>query len=253
MASFGDAFGADPDCLESGLRRRRRGDLQEARGQGERLRWRRVRWAASWSATRRRTACCARSSAAAWCCRTIPRSLILPAGRGGAEIGLPDEAQVCSCNNVTKAEIVAAVSEGGGCDSPACVTRCTQAGATCGSCKTVVKKIVEDHFAATGKAVDKSLCEHFRMTRQEALRRGGGAWLPALRRHRRRARHRPGLRHLQAHGGLDPGHPAQPPRPRRQQRDAAGHQRRLPREPAEERHLLGGAAHPGRRDHPGQA
>lgn len=96
-----------------------------------------------------------------------PEELILPAGRGGAEIGLPDEAQVCSCNNVTKAEIVAAVSEGGGCDSPACVTKCTQAGATCGSCKVVVKKIVEDHFAATGKSVDKSLCEHFRMTRQE--------------------------------------------------------------------------------------
>ena len=30
-----------------------------------------------------------------------------------------------------------------------------------------MKKIVEDHFAATGKAVDRSLCQHFRMTRQE--------------------------------------------------------------------------------------
>lgn len=97
-----------------------------------------------------------------------PEELILPAGRGGGvEIGLPDDAQVCSCNNVTKAEIVAAVSDGGGCDSPACVTKCTQAGATCGSCKVVVKKIVEDHFAATGKVVDRSLCEHFPMTRQE--------------------------------------------------------------------------------------
>ncbi|MEV5000686.1 nitrite reductase large subunit NirB [Nocardioides sp. LML1-1-1.1] len=99
-----------------------------------------------------------------------PEELILPAGRvstGSTTDLLPDEAQVCSCNNVTKAEIVAAVSEGGGCDSPACVTKCTQAGATCGSCKVVVKKIVEDHFAATGKSVDKSLCEHFRMTRQE--------------------------------------------------------------------------------------
>ena len=97
-----------------------------------------------------------------------PEELILPAGRGGGvEIGLPDDAQVCSCNNVTKAEIVAAVSDGGGCDSPACVTKCTHAGATCGSCKVVVKKIVEDHFAATGKVVDRSLCEHFPMTRQE--------------------------------------------------------------------------------------
>lgn len=103
-----------------------------------------------------------------------PEELILPAGRGGGvEIGLPDEAQVCSCNNVTKAEIVAAVADdstlddGGPCGDAACVTKHTKAGATCGSCKTVVKKIVEDYFASTGKAVDKSLCEHFRMTRQE--------------------------------------------------------------------------------------
>jgi len=103
-----------------------------------------------------------------------PEELILPAGRGGGlEIGLPDDAQVCSCNNVTKADIVAAVSDestlndGEPCADPACVTKCTKAGSTCGSCKVVVKKIVEDHFAAAGKVVDKSLCQHFPLTRQE--------------------------------------------------------------------------------------
>ncbi|MFW6868651.1 nitrite reductase large subunit NirB [Nocardioides sp. CPCC 206347] len=103
-----------------------------------------------------------------------PEELILPAGRGGGvELGLPDEAQICSCNNVTKADIKAAVSDdatlndGGPCSDAGCVTKCTKAGSTCGSCKVVVKKIVEDHFAATGKVVDKSLCEHFAMTRQE--------------------------------------------------------------------------------------
>ncbi|WP_435770303.1 nitrite reductase large subunit NirB [Nocardioides sp. SYSU DS0651] len=103
-----------------------------------------------------------------------PEELILPAGRGGGvELGLPDDAQVCSCNDVTKADIVAAVSDdsttndGGPCSDAGCVTRCTRAGSTCGSCKTVVKKIVEDHFAATGRTVDRSLCEHFAMTRQE--------------------------------------------------------------------------------------
>ncbi|WP_182378863.1 nitrite reductase large subunit NirB [Nocardioides sp. WS12] len=103
-----------------------------------------------------------------------PEELILPAGRGGGiDLGLPDTAQICSCNNVTKGDIVAAVSDeatlndGGPCSDAGCVTKCTKAGSTCGSCKTVVKKIVEDHFAATGKVVDKSLCEHFAMTRQE--------------------------------------------------------------------------------------
>ncbi|KRB76552.1 nitrite reductase [Nocardioides sp. Root190] len=107
-----------------------------------------------------------------------PEELILPAGRGGVDSalsggGLPDTAQICSCNNVTKADIVAAVSDestlndGGPCGDAGCVTKCTKAGSTCGSCKVVVKKIVEDHFAATGKVVDKSLCEHFPLTRQE--------------------------------------------------------------------------------------
>ena len=96
-----------------------------------------------------------------------PEELILPAGRGGSEIALPDEAQVCSCNDVTKAQILAAVDEGGTCDSASCVTKCTKAGSTCGSCKPVVKKVVEEFFSAQGMAVDKSLCEHFPMTRRE--------------------------------------------------------------------------------------
>jgi nitrite reductase (NADH) large subunit len=102
-----------------------------------------------------------------------PEELILPAARAGVEMELPDDMQVCSCNDVTKAEIKAAVSDestvndGAPCSDAACVTTHTRAGSTCGSCKTVVKKIVENHFAATGKTVDKSLCQHFRMTRQE--------------------------------------------------------------------------------------
>lgn len=102
-----------------------------------------------------------------------PEELILPASRGGLELDMPDEMQVCSCNDVTKAQIKAAVADdaelndGGPCTDAVCVTKHTRAGATCGSCKPVVKKIVEDYFAATGKTVDRSLCEHFSMTRQE--------------------------------------------------------------------------------------
>ena len=98
-----------------------------------------------------------------------PEELILPVGRGGSSAGvsLPDTAQICSCNDVSKADITAAVDEGGSCDSAACVTTCTKAGSTCGSCKPLVKSIVEDFFAAQGKVVDRSLCEHFPYTRQE--------------------------------------------------------------------------------------
>jgi nitrite reductase (NADH) large subunit len=96
-----------------------------------------------------------------------PEELILPAGRGVADVGLPAEAQVCSCNDVSRAQIEAAVADDGTCDGPACVTRCTKAGSTCGSCKPLVKKIVEEHFAAQGRTVDRSICEHFPLTRQE--------------------------------------------------------------------------------------
>jgi nitrite reductase (NADH) large subunit len=97
-----------------------------------------------------------------------PEDLILPASRGAVEIGLPDEAVVCSCNTVTKGEIVDAVArEEEPCADATCVTKCTGAGSTCGSCKPTVKKIVEDHFASVGKVIDRSLCEHFPLTRQE--------------------------------------------------------------------------------------
>ncbi len=100
-----------------------------------------------------------------------PEELILPAARGAAPLGLPDEAQVCSCNDVSKGEILTAVStdeaSDHACADVACVKSCTKAGSTCGSCVPVVKNIIEEHFASVGKVVDKGLCEHFALTRQE--------------------------------------------------------------------------------------
>ncbi len=107
-----------------------------------------------------------------------PEDLILPAARGAAPagaFGMPDEAQVCSCNDVTKGEILTAVSTGEGgeggdghaCEDVACVKKCTRAGSTCGSCVPVVKNLIEEHFASVGRVVDKGLCEHFSLTRQE--------------------------------------------------------------------------------------
>lgn len=96
-----------------------------------------------------------------------PEQLILPVGTGaGVQLGMPDEAQVCSCNDVTKADILHAVTEQG-CEDVAAVKQCTRAGSTCGSCVPTVKNLIEEHFASVGKVVDKGLCEHFRLTRQE--------------------------------------------------------------------------------------
>ena len=100
-----------------------------------------------------------------------PEELILPAARGGAGLpAMPDEAQVCSCNDVSKGAIKAAVAAADGahaCEDVACVKSCTKAGSTCGSCVPTVKNIIEEHFASVGRVVDKGLCEHFALTRQE--------------------------------------------------------------------------------------
>jgi nitrite reductase (NADH) large subunit len=97
-----------------------------------------------------------------------PEELILPAatGRAGVVAGMPDEAVVCSCNNVTKAAICGAV-ETGACDTVACLKKCTKAGSTCGSCVPVVKNLLDERLAASGVAVATGICEHFDLTRQE--------------------------------------------------------------------------------------
>ncbi|WP_040837446.1 nitrite reductase large subunit NirB [Nocardia brevicatena] len=90
-----------------------------------------------------------------------PASLISPAG---AELGadaLPDDAQICSCNDVGKGTIRGAI-EDGACDVPA-IKSCTGAGTSCGGCVPMLEKILEQ----SGVEVSKALCEHFAQTRAE--------------------------------------------------------------------------------------
>ncbi|MEW5812142.1 MAG: nitrite reductase large subunit NirB [Actinomycetota bacterium] len=95
-----------------------------------------------------------------------PMSYLTPAtsDSGAATLGvsaLPDTAQICSCNNVTKGDIAAAV-EAGCCDVPA-LKSCTKAGTSCGSCVPLLKQLLE----AQGVAQSKALCEHFAQSRAE--------------------------------------------------------------------------------------
>ncbi|WP_078324115.1 nitrite reductase large subunit NirB [Mycobacteroides salmoniphilum] len=90
-----------------------------------------------------------------------PASLITPAG---AEIGvgaLPDDAQICSCNAVTKGAICSAICDGAT-DVPA-LKAATCAGTSCGSCIPMLKQIL----AAQGVEQSKALCEHFTQSRAE--------------------------------------------------------------------------------------
>jgi nitrite reductase (NADH) large subunit len=95
-----------------------------------------------------------------------PMALIAPAGSDGAGAGLgvgalPAGAQICSCNNVTKGDLTDAIA-GGCCDVPE-LKKCTLAGTSCGSCVPLLKQLLE----AEGVEQSKALCEHFTQSRAE--------------------------------------------------------------------------------------
>ncbi|WP_144946941.1 nitrite reductase large subunit NirB [Pseudomonas oryzihabitans] len=97
-----------------------------------------------------------------------PASLIMPVGEGAPTLGadaLPATATLCSCHNVTKGAVCAAIDAG--CTDLAGIKSCTKAATGCGGCAALVKQVFEHELIARGVEVDKSLCEHFAHTRQE--------------------------------------------------------------------------------------
>ncbi|GAA4665771.1 MULTISPECIES: nitrite reductase large subunit NirB [Amycolatopsis] len=93
-----------------------------------------------------------------------PAAMLAPEGASGA-VGvdaLPDEAGICSCNNVTKGMITEAIRTQG-CDSVAAIKGCTRAGTTCGSCVPMLSKLLD----ACGVVQSKAVCEHFAYSRRE--------------------------------------------------------------------------------------
>ena len=202
--------------------------------------------AESWSATRRRTASCGRWSASR--CPAIRWRLIAPAGSDGGSAGLgvgalPDGAQICSCNNVTKGDLTDAIA-GGCCDVPA-LKKCTLAGTSCGSCVPLLKQLLE----AEGVEQSKALCEHFSQSRAELYEIICSDVDQDLLGADRTLRHRKGLRHMQTRRRLDPGFHELRAHPRRRAGLAAGQQRPLPRQYPAQRQLLGRAAGARRRHH----
>ncbi|MGI4847422.1 MAG: nitrite reductase large subunit NirB [Janthinobacterium lividum] len=99
-----------------------------------------------------------------------PEFLILPAADGNSKPGLgvdalPGAAQICSCNNVTKAAICAAVCDGA--TSIGALKSCTGAGTSCGGCVPLVTSIMKAEMKKQELAVNNFVCEHFRFSRQE--------------------------------------------------------------------------------------
>ncbi|GAA3174693.1 MULTISPECIES: nitrite reductase large subunit NirB [Streptomyces] len=98
-----------------------------------------------------------------------PEALVVPARAGAAALGpgaLPDDAVLCSCHNVTKGTVRAAVTEHS-CASVSEVKACTRAGTGCGSCVRTLTAVVHDELAASGTVVDPGLCDCFPHTRAQ--------------------------------------------------------------------------------------
>ena len=99
-----------------------------------------------------------------------PESLILPQSSGTQKKGLgvdalPDTAQICSCNDVSKGTLCAAVQDGA--TSIGALKKCTTAGTACGGCVPLVTQVLNAELAKQGVTVSRALCEHFAHSRQE--------------------------------------------------------------------------------------
>ncbi len=98
-----------------------------------------------------------------------PDDLILPARAGtkpsfGPD-SLPDSAQLCSCYDVSKGKVIAAIEAGATCVAD--VKSATKACTGCGGCTQLVTSVVNSELAKRGVEVSKAICEHFPYSRQE--------------------------------------------------------------------------------------
>ncbi len=99
-----------------------------------------------------------------------PDDLILPQRDGAAAVGLgpemlPETAQICSCHDVTKGDIVTAIDDGA--TDLASVKAVTKASTGCGGCAALLKSVVDVELAKRGVEVNTDICEHFPYTRQD--------------------------------------------------------------------------------------
>lgn len=87
-------------------------------------------------------------------------SLLFDIGGPGEEEGVAEldpDAQVCNCNGVSKKAIVETVK--GGCNTVAGVMDATRAGKGCGSCKLLVRQVVE--WAADGAVAEDPAASYY--------------------------------------------------------------------------------------------
>ncbi len=105
-------------------------------------------------------------------CPENPEDLILGArggssANGGAGVeALPEDARICSCENVSKGTIESAIRQHELTEVRE-LTEHTGAGSGCGGCAPLLSDLLRHALASNGGIVRNELCEHFAYTRQE--------------------------------------------------------------------------------------
>ena len=99
-----------------------------------------------------------------------PEDLLVPPREGASApvLGvdsLPDTAQICSCNNVSKADLCTAIADG--VTDIGNLKKCTTAGTGCGGCVPLVTDLLKTELKKAGVEVKNHVCEHFAYSRQE--------------------------------------------------------------------------------------
>lgn len=99
-----------------------------------------------------------------------PGELILGTSNGVSRLGrveaMPESAQICSCNNVTKGTICTTIRDQK-LTAVGQVKEATKAGTGCGGCLPLVTDLLHAEMKTAGMTVSHNLCEHFPYSRTE--------------------------------------------------------------------------------------
>ncbi|KAG5728415.1 Nitrite reductase [NAD(P)H] [Termitomyces sp. T112] len=98
----------------------------------------------------------------------VPPSQFIVGTKTGDDEGgdLDDDAQVCSCHNVMKGDIIQRVRDGTCLTIPDLKAK-TKAGTGCGGCIPLVTRIFNAEMKKAGRTLNTNLCPHFAMSRQD--------------------------------------------------------------------------------------
>lgn len=96
-----------------------------------------------------------------------PSQFILGNGKNQDDAGadLDDDAQICSCHNVTKGDVVQCIKNGA--QTLNDVKNKTKAGSGCGGCVPFMTSLFKAEMKKAGNAVSNNLCPHFALSRAD--------------------------------------------------------------------------------------